>query len=439
MGVGAALVGCTGDREQAIRTLLNPPVAPSTIAGIREHDTSHAHASRPLEVALIVTQLTAGAGGVALRGAVSLDPRRYRTTIFTSEGSSMIALAEDSGLEVVRLRHMAGGRGVYLGGDTHGFRELTAHLRSRRFDLVHTHSAKAGTLGRLAARRTNVPAIVHTFHGFPFHDFQPAVVRRGLLAAERRLARFTDYFLTAGTMVAADAIRLGLAPPERIRTIDVPVQDDIPAVTEPRRRYARDLMGVPQGATVVGTAARVTGQKAPLDMVRAIELLRRPDVYMVWIGDGDLRAKTERAVARAGLEDRFLLLGERIDVPTLLPGLDVFVLPSLYEGLPCALVEAMTCGIPVVATAVNSVPEIVMPGRTGLLAPPGAPRQLARAIGFMLDFPDAASEMAQAARARIGDAFQPDVHGRELAGVYSLAVRFGELRSCKRATVTAPA
>jgi glycosyltransferase involved in cell wall biosynthesis len=351
----------------------------------------------------------------------------------------MIALAEDSGLEVVRLRHMSGGRGVYLGGDTHGLRELTAHLRSRRFDLVHTHSAKAGTLGRLAARWTSAPAIVHTFHGFPFHEFQPVVVRRGLLAAERRLARFTDYFLTAGTMVAAEAIRLGLAAPERIRTIDVPVQDDIPAATEARRRSARELMGVPHGATVVGTAARVTGQKAPLDMVKAIELLRRPDVYMVWIGDGDLRAKTERAVRRAGLEHRFLILGERTDVPELLPGLDVFVLPSLYEGLPCALVEAMTCGIPVVATAVNSVPEIVMPGRTGLLVPPGDPHQLARAVGFMLDFPDAAAEMADAARARIGDAFQPAAHGRELAGVYSLAVRFGQLRTGKRATAKASA
>jgi glycosyltransferase involved in cell wall biosynthesis len=383
-------------------------------------------------VALIVTKLTAGAGGVALRGALSLDPLRYRTTIFTSDGSSMIALAEDSGLEVVRLQHMAGGRGVYLRRDTQGFRELTAHLRSRQFDLVHTHSSKAGALGRLAARRTSVPAIVHTFHGFPFHEFQPAALRRGLLAAERRLARFTDYFLSAGTMVAAEAIRLGLASPERIRTIDVPVEDDIPSTTPASRCHARELMGVPPEAKVVGTAARLSGQKAPLDMVKAMEFLDRPDVYLVWIGDGELRPQTERAVRRAGLESRFLLLGERTDVPVLLPGLDVFALSSLYEGLPCAVVEAMTCGIPVVATAVNSVPEIVMPGRTGLLAPPGDPQQLARALAFMLDSPDAAAEMAQAARARIGDAFHPDVHGRELADAYSLALRFGEARTGRR-------
>ena len=230
----------------------------------------------------------------------------------------MIALAEDSGLEVVRLRHMARGRGVYPGGDTHGFRELTAHLRSRRFDLVHTHSAKAGTLGRLAARRTNVPAIVHSFHGFPFHDFQPPVVRRALLATERRLARITDYFLTDGTMVAAEAVRLGLAAPERIRAIDVPVQDDIPAVTEPRRRYARDLLGIrtgrpwlapPPGSPAEGAARHGAGHRSSPPA--------RP--VLVWLGDGDLRQDGAGGSPRRP-GGQVSARGRAVDVPALLPG-----------------------------------------------------------------------------------------------------------------------
>jgi glycosyltransferase involved in cell wall biosynthesis len=117
---------------------------------------------------------------------------------------------------------------------------------------------------------------------------------------------------------------------------------------------------------------------------------------VAWIGDGELRPKTEREIRRAGLEGRFLLLGERSDVAALLPAFDVFALPSLYEGLPCAVVEAMTAGIPVVATAVNSVPEIVIAGRTGLLARPGDPASLADALGFMLGHPAATAEMVSA-------------------------------------------
>jgi glycosyltransferase involved in cell wall biosynthesis len=383
----------------------------------------------PLRVAPIVTQLTAGAGGITLRGAAALDPGRYHTAILTAGESSLIAAAEEAGLEVIRLRHMARGRGLYPSTDTRGVRELLDHLRAGGFDVVHTHSAKAGAIGRLAARRAGVRAIVHSFHGFPFHGFQPAVVRRSLLTAERGLSRITDYFLADGTMIAAEAVRLRLATPGTIRAIASPVDDGIVAATPETRRHARMLLGLPANATVVGTAARLSHQKAPLDMVRALARLGRPDVTVVWIGEGELRAKTEREIRRTGVEGRFLLLGERSDVPALLPAFDVFALASLYEGLPCAVVEAMTAGIPVVATAVNSVPEVVIAGRTGLLARPGDPASLADALSFMLGHPAAAAEMAAAARSHIGGGFRPEVHARDLVAAYDLALERAARRS----------
>jgi glycosyltransferase involved in cell wall biosynthesis len=389
-------------------------------------------ATRPLRVAQIVTKLTAGAGGITLRGAAALDPMEYRTTILTAGESSLIAPAEAAGLEVIRLRHMARGRGLYPSTDTRGVRELLDHLRAGGFDVVHTHSAKAGAIGRLAARRAGVPAVVHSFHGFPFHQFQPAVVRRTLLTAERGLSRVTDYFLADGTMIAAEAIRLRLAAPGTIRAIASPVDGGIPAATPETRRRARLLLGLPENARVVGTAARLSHQKAPLDMVRALARLGRPDVLVAWVGGGELRSPTEREIRRAGLEGRFLLLGERSDVPALLPAFDVFALPSLYEGLPCALVEAMTCGIPVVATAVNSVPEIVIAGKTGLLARPGDPSSLASALAFMLDHPAAAAEMSAAAQSHIGAGFRPDVHARDLVVAYNAALELAARRGRRR-------
>jgi glycosyltransferase involved in cell wall biosynthesis len=409
--------------------LLKPP-APG--ADDRVDEPPAAAPARPLRVAQVVTKLTAGAGGITLRGAAALDPSRYRTTIFTAEGGSLISAAEASGLRVVELRHMTRGRGVYPGSDLRGLRELVALLKAGRFDVVHTHSAKAGALGRIAAQRVGVPAIVHSYHGFPFHEFQSRPVRRALLEAERRLARITDYFLTDGTMVAAQAVRLRLAPPDRVRAIVSPVDDGIPPATAETRRRARALLGISGDARVIGTAARLDRQKAPLDLVQAVAALGRPDVVLVWLGDGELRSEVERAVRRAGLEGRVVLAGERSDVPALLPAFDVFAMSSLYEGLPCAVLEAMVCGIPVVATAVNSVPEVVLSGRTGLLARPRDPNSLAAALAFMLDHPGDAARMARTAREAVRTGCRPDVHARDLDDAYRLALEGAHVRRVTR-------
>jgi glycosyltransferase involved in cell wall biosynthesis len=384
--------------------------------------------ARRVRVAQIVTKLTAGAGGVTLRGALALEPDRYSTTIFAAEGGSLIERAEAAGLTVVIVPHLATGRGIYPWGDINAFRELSSQLAAGRFDLVHTNSAKAGALGRLAARSVGVRAVVHTFHGFPFHSFQSRGVRGGLLAIERRLGRITDYFLAAGTVTAADAVRLKIARPERIRSIAPPIDLDIPTVSRAERREARALLGLPDDARVIGTAARLDAQKAPLDMVSAFAGLEQSDLHLVWIGDGELRAKTERLIAKRGIGDRFHLVGSRSDVSSLLPAFDVFAMSSLYEGLPCALAEAMASGVPVVATAVNSVPEIVLAGKTGLLARPGDPASLETALAYMLDHPIEAARMAEAAHAHIGGRFRPDVFARDLTEAYELAVRFGRQR-----------
>jgi glycosyltransferase involved in cell wall biosynthesis len=408
----------------------------STVADVPAIETRPLASSsrRPLRVAQIVTGLSAGAGGITLRGALGLDPDRYSTTIFAAEGGSLIRRAHEAGIEVVTLRHMAVGRGIYPWVDAPGYRELLEELEAGRFDLVHTHSAKAGALGRRAAATVGVPRIVHTFHGFPFHEFQSAVVRRTLLAIERRLARFTDYFFTDGTFVAAEAVRLRIAPAERIRAIASPIDDGIPEATPETRKAARSLLGLAAEARVIGTAARLEAQKAPQDLVKAVAGLRRPDVHLVWLGGGSLRPEIERLADRLGVGDRVHLLGERSDVTSLLPAFDVFALSSLYEGLPCAVVEAMKCGVPVVATAVNSVPEVVVPGKTGLLARAGDPESLGEALAYLLDHTEEGARMVEAARAHVGDRFRAEVLGDDLAEGYEIAVRDSLARRAASAT-----
>lgn len=362
---------------------------------------------RPLQVVNLITRLEGGAGVLALRGAMALDPGEFKVTIIAGSGNHLLDQAAAAGLEVIlapALRTPIDPR-----SDLRALRALSALLRQRNFDVAHTHTSKAGVLGRMAAHRAAVPWIVHTYHGFPFHEFQSPGRRGAYVAIERRLGRITDLALCVGTGVAVEAVRRRLIPPDRIRTIGVAVDGALTA--EPlacvpgARERARRALGLPAGATVVGAVGRLTYQKAPEDFLTMIGHLGRSDVIGVWVGGGELAARVG-SLAGKQPTGRIVLAGERQDVPEILPAFDVFALPSRYEGLPTAVVEAMVSGIPVVATAVNAVGDVVVPGETGLLVPPERPDLMADAVRFLLDRPAVAARLAANARARLGDRFE---------------------------------
>jgi glycosyltransferase involved in cell wall biosynthesis len=297
-------------------------------------------------------------------------------------------------------------------------RELTRCLVADRPDVVHTHSAKAGAVGRLAARRAGVTWVVHTYHGFPFHEFQRPWTRYAYVAAERALCRRTDRVLAVGSAVAVEAIRRGVASPGQLRTINVAIDSMTLTRTPESRRRARALLGIPDQAPVVGTVGRLDYQKAPETFFAAFAALRHRSAVAVWAGDGLLRRTVEGLLVRLGIADRVLLLGERTDVPAILPAFDVFAMSSRYEGVPCAIVEAMTAGIPVIATAVNAVADVVVPGETGLLVPPQRPTALAAAIDAVLDDPVSAQRRAARASNWLGERFGADGLGAVLDDVY---------------------
>jgi glycosyltransferase involved in cell wall biosynthesis len=394
-----------------------------------------------IKVATVITRMMAGAGGVALRGALALDPERYQITVITGATAvtgeqadsgdevvtgadavkdappgDLLAEAYAAGLDVVRVPALV--PQIAPRRDRRALRILTRLYTDGRFDVVHTHSAKAGALGRTAAFRAGVGRIVHTLHGFPFHEFQPAWRRAAYVQIERRLGRRTDMLLAVGNAVAAEAIRRGLAAPERVRTIAPAVDVTGAAFGTAARGLARRWLDLPAGIRLVGTVGRIDYQKAPELWVDALATIAADDVWGVWIGDGPLRGDLLARVAKRGLTERFRLLGHRDDVTDLLPAFDVFALASRYEGMPCALVEAIGAGVPVVATAVNAVPDLVVAGETGLLVPPGDARRLGGAIGHLLDEPARAQRMADTARRQLGDRFTPHALGAVLDDTY---------------------
>jgi glycosyltransferase involved in cell wall biosynthesis len=374
---------------------------------------------RPLRVATLITRLEGGAGVLALRGAKALDPDEFQATIITGSGKHLLDQAAAAGLEVIvepALRTP-----IDPLSDLRALYALSTLLRRGRFDVAHTHTAKAGTLGRMAASRASVPRIIHTYHGFPFHEFQSRARRGAYVAIERRLGRLTDVALCVGTGVAVEAVRRLLIAPDRVRTIGVALEGalgaDLPACAPGARDRARRLLGLPAAATVVGAVGRLTYQKAPEDFLAAMRQLARPGVIGVWVGGGELAARVSRLASMQPAAP-VIMAGERADVAEILPAFDVFALPSRYEGLPTAVVEAMVCGIPVVATAVNSVADVVIPGETGLLVPPQRPDLMADAVRYLLDRPAVAARMAVNAQARLGERFGEQALRDALAAAY---------------------
>jgi glycosyltransferase involved in cell wall biosynthesis len=373
-----------------------------------------------IQVAQIVTRCIAGAGGVALRGALQLDPSRYQVTMVTGEGGPLTERAAAGGIRVVIEPLLVSPISPWE--DSRAFWQLRQICEHEGFDVVHTHSAKAGVLGRLAAHRAGVPAIVHTYHGFPFHQFQSPLRRNGYVAIERRLARITDMVLAVGTGVATEALRRGLARPSALRTVAPVVDSRCVRRDVHTRAAARRLLGLDDNALVVGTVGRVDYQKAPEHLVEAAALMRHTDAHVVWVGSGPGLDEAAALVRAHGLDDRFHFTGERSDVADLLPALDVFAMSSRYEGLPCAVVEAMRCGLPVVATAVNSVPDLVVPGESGILVPVARPRAMADALDGLLDDPGLAERMGRRGQQLAGRSFDAESLAGVLDEVYTGAL-----------------
>ncbi|WP_323096398.1 glycosyltransferase [Intrasporangium sp. YIM S08009] len=365
----------------------------------------------------VVTRCVAGAGGVAVRGAVALDPGRYESVLVTgTREGALLDRARAARVEVVVVPELVSP--IQPREDATAFGRLLDLVHEWRPDVVHTHSAKAGALGRMAASRSGVPLIVHTLHGFPFHEFQNPALRAAYIRIERRLSRVTDAYLAVGTGVAVEALRRGLARPDQLHTIGPAVDEPSVRLDPVTRARGRALLGLPDDVPVLGTVGRLDFQKAPEVMLEALRRMRTPAV-LVWAGDGELAERTRRDVHRLGLDARVHLLGNRSDVAALLPAFDVFAMASRYEGLPCVVVEAQQCGIPVVATAVNAVPDVVIPGETGLLVPPGRADLLAAAVDHVFAHPEEARLWAAHAQAHLGDRYDQTTAGEVLDRVYS--------------------
>ncbi len=261
------------------------------------------------------------------------------------------------------------------------------HEHDKSAFIVHTHSSKAGILGRTAGKAAEVPNLVHSIHGFGFHEGQHPIKHALFLNAERAAGRITDAFIGVSQSNLDEARRRGIVPYGcRTELIRSGMDLDEVRSAEGARRSTREALGFDAEDEVILAISNFKAQKDPLTLIRAMRMVadKRPRAVLVVAGDGELRGVVETEIARGQLEGRVRLLGWRRDIPQLLAASDVVALSSIFEGLPRAAVLAVAARRPFVGTRVDGTPEIIRDGKNGYLVPSRNPHALSQALAKAL-------------------------------------------------------
>jgi glycosyltransferase involved in cell wall biosynthesis len=375
---------------------------------------------RRIKVAIVVTRMDlGGAQEAALETAVRLDQEIYDVRLLAGKGGALDGEASERLRErfvpVKSLVHP-----VSPLKDAIALAWLWAFFVRGRFDVVHTHSSKAGLLGRIAAFLARTPRVIHTVHGWSFNDFQGGATYTFFALLERRLARISDRLIVVAASLADKGLALGIGDTGRYALVRAGI--DLEAWRNEARRKGALKREIPDlRRKVVGVVANLKPQKAPLDFVRVAAKVcaERPDVDFVYVGGGPLLADARDLAEVLGVGDRVRFLGWKRNPRALAAGFDVFLLPSLFEGLPCVFPQALALGVPVVASCVDGAAEAVREGVNGFLCQPRDIEALADRVGALLDDSALRRRFSAAARASVGEEFGFDAMARGTAAVYA--------------------
>jgi glycosyltransferase involved in cell wall biosynthesis len=313
-------------------------------------------------------------------------------------------------------------RPIHPWRDLLSYRRLKEVLGRFRPDVVHTHSAKGGLLGRAAAWSLGVPAVVHTVHGAPFHPYQGRGARRFFQACERWAAKRCHAIVSVADAMTELMVAAGVAPREKFTTIYSGMEVEPFLQSAEHRHRVRHELGYKPQHVVIGKVARLFHLKGHDDVIQAAEsvVAAEPNVRFLLVGDGVLRARLERRIASAGLAGHFQFTGlappERI--PELIAATDIVVHASLREGLARVLPQALIAGKPVVSYDVDGAREVVIPCQTGFLIPPRDVAGLAAALKCLAANGAVRKRFGEEGRRRFTDTFRHQRMTEQLRALY---------------------
>lgn len=367
----------------------------------------------------VITRLIAG--GAQENTILSCEVLRERFDVHLVAGppegpeGSLVDDARRRGIRTTLLPDLV--RAVRPFRDAEALRRLAGLFEAERPDIVHTHSSKAGILGRAAAWIARVPLLVHTNHGLPFYPGQPAPLRAAWWGLEWVASRVTDAVVCVGEEMRRQSIAARLGPPSLFEVIRSGVERE----RFEAARSVRERLGIPLDVPVAGIVSRMATHKRHRDLVAAAP----PGVHLLFVGDGEEREDVERLVRTRGIPAVFAGHVPPEQVPDLIASMDVLVHPSEWEGLPRAVVQALLTGRPVVVVDRDGAREVVADGETGRLVKAGDAGGLRRAIEEILGRPDRGRSMGEEGRRRLGRLFDPREAGERLAALYGRLLERG--------------
>jgi glycosyltransferase involved in cell wall biosynthesis len=352
--------------------------------------------------ALHVSYLTAG-----------LAKRGYETTLVAGSlapgEDSMAFVADELGVDVVRIDELH--REISPARDVVAAIRLARLIRKLRPHILHTHTAKAGAVGRFAALLAGdarPPVVVHTFHGHVLRGYFDPVRARAFRELERTLARSTTALIAVSPQVRNDLVELDVAPATRFAVVRLGIElDQRVAPSVNGRVETRRVLGIGERPFTVGWIGRMTGIKRTDDVLLAFKSLRERgiDARLCLVGDGPDREEVERRAHELGVMRDTLFLGYQEEVASFFAAFDVFILASANEGTPVTAIEALAAGKPVVATRVGGIPDVVRDGEDGFLVPPGDVEALADRLAELATDDQLRERMGEAARARVRERY----------------------------------
>jgi len=365
----------------------------------------------------VITRLIAG--GAQENTILSCQALQDRFDVLLITGppdgreGSLLEDARRRGVEVRVVEELV--RPISPAKDAEAFRRLRSIFESGHPDIVHTHSSKAGILGRAAAWTAKVPIVVHTNHGLPFYDDQAPPTRAAYWLLEKMASGVTDRVVCVGEEMRRKSIAARLGSPDRFEVIYSGIETErfLEAAS------CRDCLGIPDAAPVVGIVSRMASHKGHRFLVEAAP----PGVHLLFVGDGEEREAIERLAAQRQVKATFAGHVPPDAVPDLIASMDVLVHPSLWEGLPRAAVQALLVGRPVVAFDCDGAREVVIDGVTGRLVPPKSVDGLASAIRELLAKPDRGRSLGLAGREKVVRRFDWRSAGEQLAALYGRLAR----------------
>jgi glycosyltransferase involved in cell wall biosynthesis len=348
----------------------------------------------------IITRLDAGGSAISVMElAARLDNSRYETFLVAGKTNDpdggIRRFLDEKGVAHTFVDDLV--RPLALWSDIRAFWKLYRMIRKRRYDIVHTHTSKAGILGRWAAWMAGVPRIIHTTHGHIFHGYFGKLPISFFILAERVTALITDKIVVLTRMERDDHFRLKIAPPDRFAVIPAGIDLSVFSIDPESGRRLRRELGVPEGDVVFGSVARLDPIKGSRFLIDAMPQVveKYPGTTLVLVGDGSEREGLMKQCRALGIQDHVIFAGYQEDVLKYLNLMDVFVLASINEGMGMALVEAMACAKAIIATRTGGIPEIIEDGHNGILVPPGDADALGRAMMELLAHPDTRSRLQE--------------------------------------------